>query len=129
MDQANRFEKNENHHAVMMEIVISKSLRYGVTLSVITILLGLILFIVTGKSGYPGHTFPTTLSSILAGLISLKPYAIIMTGLLMLILTPVFRVGVSIIAFFLEKDYLYVVITTIVFIILITSFFLGKVTH
>ncbi|WP_424565534.1 DUF1634 domain-containing protein [Tepidibacillus fermentans] len=113
----------------MMEVVISKSLRYGVTISAITILLGLILFIITGKSGYPGHTFPTTLSAILTGLVSLKPYAIIMTGLLLLILTPVFRVGISIIVFLLEKDYLYVIITSLVFAILITSLLLGKVTH
>jgi uncharacterized membrane protein len=47
--------------------------------------------------------------------------AIIQCGLLLLIATPVARVLFSIIAFALEKDRLYVVLTLIVFIILIYS--------
>ena len=130
MEQINSVRKEtENQKSAMMEVVISKSLRYGVAVSAITILIGLILFITTGESGYDYNYFPSTPSEIFAGLMSLKPYGIMMAGLLLLIFTPVFRVGVSIIAFFLEKDYLYVVITSIVFIILIVSFILGKVTH
>jgi uncharacterized membrane protein len=44
-----------------------------------------------------------------------------------IVLTPVFRVGVSILVFIKEKDSLYVKITSAVFIILIISFVLGKV--
>ena len=50
-----------------------------------------------------------------------------MTGVMVLIATPIFRVGVSIIVFAVEKDYLYVKITTVVFLILIVSLVLGKV--
>ncbi|MGB9809623.1 MAG: DUF1634 domain-containing protein, partial [Caldanaerobacter sp.] len=64
---------------------------------------------------------------IIKGFLALKPYAVILTGLLLLILTPVFRVAVSIITFLYEKDYTYTFITTLVFIILIISFILGKV--
>ena len=108
------------------EILISKALRIGVVLSASIIGLGLLLFIVTGNSGYPGSSFPTSPIKILKGLAGFKPYAVIMTGLLVLILTPVFRVGISIITFVKEKDYLYVAITSIVFIILIVSLLLGK---
>lgn len=38
----------------------------------------------------------------------------ILAGLLLLILTPVFRVGISIITFLKEKDYLYTVITWVI---------------
>ena len=109
------------------EIFISKALRVGVALSGIVIGAGLLLLLVTGNSGYPGDTFPTSLFQILKGLILLKPYAVILTGLLLLILTPVFRVGISILTFIKEKDYLYTAITSLVFIILLISFVLGKV--
>ena len=110
-----------------VEIMISRSLQIGVIFSAIVMLIGLLMFLVTGSSGYPGDTFPTNLLVIFQGLISLKPYAVILTGLFILILTPVFRVGVSIIVFFKEKDFLYVKITAMVFAILIVSFLLGKV--
>lgn len=51
--------------------------------------------------------------------------AIIECGLLLLIATPVARVLFSIIAFALEKDRLYVVLTLIVFLILLYSLFGG----
>ena len=77
-------------------------------------------------SGYPGNTFPISAPGIVQGLFLLKPYAVILSGLLLLVLTPVFRVGVSILVFAQEKDRLYVAITSIVFVILIISFWLGK---
>lgn len=109
-----------------MEIIISKFLKIGVLVSAFIIFIGFIMFLITGDSGY-GNTFPTTPVAIFQGLIKLKSYAIILTGLLILIATPVFRVGVSIIVFIKEKDYLYVKITSLVFLILIISFVLGKV--
>lgn len=108
------------------EIVISKTLRAGVALSGAITCLGLMLFLVTGNSGYPGESFPTSVAEILRGLENLKPYAVILSGLFLLILTPVLRVGVSIITFVKEKDYMYAAITATVFIILIISFLLGK---
>ena len=110
-----------------IEIIISKFLRIGVMLSAATILLGLLMFLASGNTGYPGNSYPITPTAIINGLLLFKPYAIIMAGLLILISTPVFRVGVSIIVFAKEKDYLYVKITTAVFAILLLSFMLGKV--
>lgn len=109
------------------EIFISKALRVGVALSGAVIGAGLLLLLITRNSGYQGDTFPTSLIQIFKGLILLKPYAVILTGLLLLILTPVFRVGISILTFIKEKDYLYTAITSLVFIILLISFVLGKV--
>jgi len=117
----------KSNKAEEMETIISNVLRFGVILSAIIIFIGLIIFLITGNSGYTGNYYPTNPLEILKGLISLKSYAIILTGLLILILTPVFRVGVSIIVFFQEKDFLYVKITSLVFIILLISFVLGKV--
>lgn len=110
-----------------VEIIISRSLQVGVLASAAVTLIGFLMFLITGGSGYPGSTYPTNPLLIFQGLASFKPYAIILTGLFILILTPVFRVGVSIIVFLKEKDYLYVKITALVFAILIVSFLLGKV--
>jgi len=117
----------ENSKIDEMEIIISNFLRVGVLLSAIIVFVGLTMYLVTGISGYSGSYFPATLSEIFRGFIALKPYAIIMVGLIILILTPVFRVGVSILVFIREKDFLYVKITTLVFIILLISLILGKV--
>lgn len=110
-----------------MEIIISKFLKFGVLLSAFVIFIGFAMFLSTGNSGYAGSTYPTKPLAILQGALLLKSYAIILTGLMLLIATPVFRVGVSIIVFIKEKDFLYAKITSLVFVILIISFILGKV--
>lgn len=119
--------KEENDDLIKMELIISKALSIGVTTSAVIIFLGFLMDVITGNGGYPHGYYPTTPISILKGFIALKPYAVMLTGLLLLILTPVFRVAVSIITFLYQKDYTYTIITTLVLIILIISFLLGKV--
>lgn len=110
-----------------VDLIISRSLQIGVLLSAAVMLAGLVLFLITGNSGYAGNHYPVNPIAVFQGVAGFKPYAIILTGLILLILTPVFRVGVSIFAFYKEKDYVFVKITSAVFIILIISFVLGKV--
>lgn len=117
-------QRDDKSEAV--EVVVSKWLRVGVLASAAVILAGLLLFLISGDSGYPEKTFPTSLAGIYSGLLSLKSYAIILTGLLMLIATPVLRVFISIFVFLHEQDYLYVGITVAVFLILVASFFIGS---
>lgn len=120
-------EKNIDNENNKVEVIIARCLQIGVGLSAAIIFIGLLMFLLTGQSGYPGSTYPTDLTDVFQGVIMLKPYAIILMGLLILILTPVFRVAVSIIAFWKEKDFLYVGITSVVLMILIVGFMLGKV--
>ncbi|CAI2685416.1 MAG: DUF1634 domain-containing protein [Apilactobacillus sp.] len=108
-----------------IELVIGKILRVGVIISATIMILGLLLFLITGKSGYPTNVFPTKFHDIFTGIAHVKPYAIMMLGIFCLILTPVLRVIVSIYSFYKEKDMLYVWITTFVLIVLIISFFFG----
>lgn len=63
--------------------------------------------------------------SILRGTVQLRPYAVLMTGIFLLILTPVLRVVVSIYAFIKEHDTLYAVITTVVLFILGAAMIIG----
>lgn len=118
--------KPEPNRMSDVELAVSKLLRLGVFISAAVIIIGLIQYLVTGNSGYPGDTYPTSFGTILHGFIQWKSMAVIETGLLLLILTPVLRVFVSLFVFMQEKDYRFAAITALVFIILIVSFLLGK---
>ena len=108
-----------------MNAVIGWILQGGVMLSSFVILVGIILsFFHTGPRQF--LIFPHTLSAVWSGLLLLQPPAIIALGLLLLLATPVIRVAASIIAFGLEHDRRYVVITSAVLLILIVSFLLGR---
>ncbi len=119
-------DKQKEQEMYHVEVIVGGLLRIGVLISATIIIFGLILYMVTGESGYKGSTYPTSISAIFTGLTALKPFSIIMFGLLCLIFTPVFRVIVSLFTFLKEKDYLYVGITGIVLCILLISFLIGK---
>lgn len=108
-----------------VELIIGQILRIGVIVSASVIGLGIILMLVQGNGGYPNGIQPTGFKEILTGVLALRPFAVIMLGLFLLILTPTLRVAVSIYAFAVEKDYLYVWITTAVLIILIIASVIG----
>lgn len=109
-----------------VEIFVSKSLRFGVLVSGAVILLGLVLFLSSGEGGYPGDSYPTRLRDIFAGAFDMKPFGIILAGLVLLICTPIMRVGISALVFLKEKDWLYVGISAVVFLMLVSGFFFGK---
>ncbi|MBA5849963.1 DUF1634 domain-containing protein [Clostridium sp. cel8] len=119
--------KNLKKNIREMETVISTFLLVGVLVSSAIIITGLLMFLISGNSGYPKDFYPTQPLDVLKGFIALKSYSIILTGLMLLISIPILRVGISIIVFFKEKDFLYVKITSTVFIILIISLLMGKV--
>ncbi|SHE14301.1 Predicted membrane protein [Chlamydia abortus] len=110
--------------AAEVELAVSRWLRAGVAISGAVILAGLIYFILRGDSGYPEGAYPTALSDIVTGVAALKPFALMMAGLFLLILTPVLRVAISLFVFLAEKDYLYVLLTSFVLLTLVISFFL-----
>ena len=110
--------------------IIGWILRVGVILSAIIILIGFLLLITHsgGMSGFAMNsgTFPHTLSQVWSGLLVLRPQAIIASGLLLLIVTPVITVTTSAVAFAVERDRRFVVIALVVLAILITSMLIGK---
>ncbi|MBT9676330.1 DUF1634 domain-containing protein [Levilactobacillus brevis] len=108
-----------------VQTIIGRILQVGVIFSAIVMLIGLVLFLVSGRSGYSGSYVPRRMGLILQGTWQLKPYAIMMLGVYCLILTPVLRVVVSIYAFYKEHDRLYVAITTLVLAILLVALAIG----
>jgi len=113
-----------------IEIIIGTLLRTGVILAAVVVLAGAILFLLRHGHDVPNYTTfhgePERLKSftdILHGVAALSSRAIIQLGLLLLIATPVARVLFSAIAFAIERDYMYVIITLIVLGILLYSLF------
>ncbi|MGB8345952.1 MAG: TSUP family transporter [Ktedonobacteraceae bacterium] len=106
--------------------IIGWVLQIGVLVSALVILIGVVMLFLSpgGLSPDKFLTFPHSFSAVGAGLLALRPQSVIVLGLLLLIATPVMRVAVSIVAFALEHDRGYVVITLIVLIILLCSLFL-----
>jgi uncharacterized membrane protein YfcA/uncharacterized membrane protein len=106
------------------ELIISGVLRGGVLLSVAVILGGVLYFYALRLLGELAHpAFPDTIPEVAAGLRVADPAAIVTAGLLILLATPVLRVAVSIVAFAIEEDRTYVIITTVVLAILLFSIF------
>nr|UVT38131.1 hypothetical protein CEMC19_00014 [uncultured bacterium] len=111
---------------------VGNLLRMGVILSVATSLIGFVkLFI-------EGFTMPEKYSSLVVGTSSEKVWgnfwdslckgegtAIIQLGILLLIFTPLMRIVFALIGYLKEKDYVYVVISSIVLAIMAVSFFAG----
>lgn len=120
----NRDKRTSATNNNMMNTIIAWVLQGGVIISSVLVLIGFLLLITSpgALSGSRTDIFPHTFSELWPGLRGLHPQSIIVLGLLLLIATPVVRVIVSILAFALEHDLRYVVITCLVFAILLVSF-------
>jgi uncharacterized membrane protein len=108
--------------------VISILLRSGVLLSALVVLAGGILYLIRYGATFPDYRVfrgePATLrsvSGILTYALSFHTRGVIQLGLLLLVATPVARVAFSILAFALQRDRTYVIITLIVLGVLLYS--------
>lgn len=109
------------------ELVISNVLRGGVLLSAAIIVIGVVMFYVRyALLGARDNQFPHSFGAVIAGIAHGDARSVIALGLLVLLVTPLLRVAVSILAFALERDWRYVLITSIVLAVLLISFFLGR---
>jgi uncharacterized membrane protein len=121
-----------------METLIGRLLRAGVVTSMVLVFSGLVLMFVHHPSYLrsaealrrltsPGAAFPKSLAEVAAGLHDGHGQAVVALGLIVLILTPILRVAVSVIAFAFERDRAFVLITSSVLAVLLASFLLGRV--
>jgi uncharacterized membrane protein len=120
-----------------VELAISYLLRAGVLLSITLVVIGTCLTYVhhpeyatvsrpLKEIPLVAKDFPDTVSGTWESLMELRGQGFILLGLLVLLMTPVLRVAVSIVAFAIQKDHIFTVVTIIVLSVLILSFFLGK---
>ncbi len=124
------------------ELIISHFLRIGVLGSAGILFLGLawswisphptgfseqdLQLLVTGQK-LANTGISTSVSGLIQSLAFLDPSAIIEVGLILLIGLPIGRVALTVIVFFLERDFLYFVITCVVLSVLILGILFGKV--
>ena len=108
-----------------IESVMGTLLITGVIISGVVVLFGGVCYLYQMGTSLPHYkTFRGGLSGlrsvkqILAGVTHFDSLAIIQLGLVLLIATPIARVIFSVIGFFFEKDYLYVIISLLVLVII-----------
>ena len=116
-----------------VEELIGNLLQTGVIVASAVVFLGGAIYLTRhGLSAPQYHVFvgePTdlrTLSGIVRDALALRGRGIIQLGLLLLIATPVARVAVSVAAFAIQRDRLYVVVTLMVLAILLDSLTSGQ---
>jgi uncharacterized membrane protein len=124
--------KNIVQEQTTLQNVISLTLRSGVfAASAIGIVGGVLYMLCHGAEPVSFGTFIGTespfsssaklLSALQSSDSSLRALAVVQIGILVLLLTPITRVALSIVGFALERDRLYVLITTAVLLTLLTS--------
>ncbi len=119
------------------EPLIATLLLGGVGVSAALLVLGLALFLVTGRSGYgevatvavltgpsAASQYPHSIGSILRGVAELRSFAIVELGIVVLVATPVLRVAASVFLFLAEEDRVFVAVTVAVLVLLLSSIFL-----
>jgi uncharacterized membrane protein len=123
MDKSNRPWSDERVEGIMGNL-----LRTGVIAAAIVVLAGGILYLFRYGARLPAyssfHGEPEELRSvggILKAALALRSRGLIQLGLLLLIATPVARVAFSVIAFGLQRDRIYIVVTLIVLGVLLYS--------
>jgi uncharacterized membrane protein len=118
-----------------VELFMGMFLRVGVITAAAIVLLGGILYL-PRMGGAPAqfHVWrqePASLRSIggvVSAAVALHPDAIIQLGILVLIAVPVLRVAIGLVAFLLQRDWLYGVVTFLVLAILVFSLLGGRFT-
>ena len=123
-------------HDDAVEQLLGNLLRWGVLLAAAVVAIGGVLYLMhsAGETAdwrvFRGE--PESLRSvgaIVAGAMALHPASVVQLGILLLLATPILRVAFSLVAFALQRDGLYVLITTIVLALLLFSLLGGHGGH
>jgi len=111
-----------------VEGIVGNLLRVGVIVAAVVVLSGGVLYLFRYGSSLPQYQVfqgePADLrsiSGIVMDALALRRRGVIQFGLLLLIATPVARVAFSVVAFALEHDRTYVIVTLIVLALLLYS--------
>jgi uncharacterized membrane protein len=112
-----------------IEMLLGTLLRIGVLISTFVVLTGAVIFLFKHGTETPHyflfHGKAFRFSSFIQFLNELAAFhglAIIQLGIFFLVAIPILRVLFSVITYLYEKDYVYVIFTMIVFLVLVYSF-------
>ena len=115
-----------------LEQIIGRLLQIGVLISALVVVAGgIALLIRYGGASADFRSFRSepselsTLGGIVRGAYRLDSHAIVQFGLVLLIATPIMRVALTLVAFWWQRDRLYVGITTFVLALLVYGLFWG----
>ncbi|RYE04532.1 MAG: DUF1634 domain-containing protein [Sphingobacteriaceae bacterium] len=115
-----------------VQLLIGNVLRWGVIVSMLIVFCGGLIYVYRHGHETASYQifknepdFLKNINGIFNGVLAVKGRAIIQTGIIVLIATPIIRILLSVVSFLLEKDYLYVGITLAVLCIIITSMLSG----
>jgi len=107
---------------------IAATLKWGSYLSAALMLAGALL--VLGETDRPIQVGPPMPLRLLPGaLLDASPYAIMQAGVLLLLLTPVVRLVMAAISFWLERERRYTLVSLAVLLIILSSLLLSRGLH
>ena len=116
-----------------VEQLVGRLLQIGVAASAIVTGIGGLMLLLRHGCEVPSYAKFTgepeairTLSGIVHGAAALDARSIIQLGLVLLIATPILRVAFTLVAFALQRDRMYVLITSIVLAVLLYGLIFGK---
>ena len=101
----------------------------GMIVSSVLFAIGLVMALVHPKNYPLGPDWVRShyhLAAIWQGLKSFDPFTLMLVATALLILTPVLRVAISIWAFWVDRDYKFVVVTSTVLVVIVMSVVLAK---
>jgi len=116
-----------------VEQVIGRLLQVGVLVAAAVVIVGAV-GLLARYGGQPAdfHVFHGTSSAlrsvgaVVRGALALDSRAVVQLGLVLLIATPVARVALTLVAFLIQRDRLYVLVTAIVLVLLLYGLIWGR---
>ena len=116
-----------------VEQMIGRLLQIGVTIAAAVVIIGGAMFLLQHGRDPVGYqhfsTSPSplwTLGGIVHGVAALDSAAIVQFGLVLLIATPVMRVALTLVAFALQRDRVYIALTAVVLALLLYGLIWGR---
>jgi uncharacterized membrane protein len=110
-----QFTEERGEHAIAL------ALRYGSLISTLVMALGLLLMALRGTPLSRAAFHRVGLSVLFSNLLRFDPAAVTEFGVLLLLLTPLFRIVVAVVSFALERELKYVLIALGVLIVVLLS--------
>ncbi len=125
--------QSSDGHDHRVEQIIGRLLQLGVLLAAAVVLIGAIALLVqhgrdiAGFQIFRGETAAlTSIKGIIAAAFNGESRGVVQLGLLLLIMTPIARVALTLVAFVIQRDRLYIVTTAIVLILLLYGLIWGR---